>query len=662
MCQKVAVVGEKRRNEGSEENSHPVCAKVLSTCEDWGRARKSVEPRMVNVTILRVMGSGEVARGNGSTKMGKHRVSSHRRRGAWAILGGAAVAFGCHAELGSIGGDGPAPGDGTPGTGGAGIGPGPGQVGTGGVPGASGGGTNGPVSCVSSEVQVGRAPLRRLTRFEYNNTVQQLLGDTSSPGNSLPPELLGNGFGNDADAQPVSSFYTEQLGIIAEKVAERALGDAAVMGRYAPCFASVNPGTEAGCARTFIENFATKAYRRPLEASDIDDLVQLQQQVAELTDYRTSLATVVEAVLQSPDFLYRIEFGDATTQQALHLKPTGHEMATRLSYFFWAGPPDDELERAAAEGELATADGVVSQAQRLLNDPRARTVVRFFFSRFLPIEGLTDLARDPAQYPTFTPQIGALMRRETDTFLEHEIFEGPGDWRSILTAPYTFVNETLAGFYGIEGVSGDTFQKVNVDPTRRKGLLTHGSVLTGTTVSNFTNPVRRGVFILRNMMCVDLPHPPESLAASIFPPDPYSGKTGRERYSAHSKQAGCAACHSIMDPPGFALENYDAVGLWRDQENDVTIDASGDIPGLLDAPFSGPLELIDLIANDEKTHACFADMWLTFAAGRSLSAEDVCLKQKLEADFAASGYSIKELLLNVATSDAFLYMPSKEMQ
>jgi hypothetical protein len=182
-------------------------------------------------------------------------------------------------------------------------------------------------------------------------------------------------------------------------------------------------------------------------------------------------------------------------------------------------------------------------------------------------------------------------------------------------------------------------------------------VLTGTTVSNFTNPVRRGIFLLRDVMCVELPDPPQGLV--VAPPNPTSGATGRERYSAHAESPVCTKCHSVMDPPGFALENYDAVGLWRDQENGVDIDSSGKIDALPDA-FSGPLELVQLIAENEQTHACFAEKWLTFAAGRNLTEEDHCLKEKLDAQFAASGYDIKELLLNITQTDAFLYMPAKE--
>src|SRR5690606_6275988 len=227
------------------------------------------------------------------------------------------------------------------------------------------------------------------------------------------------------------------------------------------------------------------AYRRPLQSEELDGLLELQTELRTDGELTASVVGVVEAILQSPDFLYRIEFGGDVVNGVRRL--TGHEMASRLSYFFWGAPPDDLLLEAAANGELDTQDGVRAQAERLLDDPRARRVIEFFFDSYLPIANLTDQARDTELFPTFSPRIGDLQRRETHEFLMKEIFENDGSWRSILTAPYTFVNEELANFYGIPGVQGDEFVKVDLDTRQRLGLLTHASVLTGTTVTNTTN-------------------------------------------------------------------------------------------------------------------------------------------------------------------------------
>lgn len=336
-------------------------------------------------------------------------------------------------------------------------------------------------------------------------------------------------------------------------------------------------------------------------------------------------------------------------------------MASRLSYLLLGGPPDEQLWLAASAAELGTAESVRLQATRLLDSPEVRSVIRHFFQNYLPIGGLSDITRDPLLFPAFSSEIGTLMQEETLRFLEHQVFEEGGTWDSVLTAPYTFVNEQLAAFYGIDGVVGEEFQKVPVDTTKRIGLLTQGAVLAGTTVTNITNPVRRGGFILDHLLCVHVPLPPQELLAQVKPPEPYTGKTGRERYTAHSAQEACAGCHALLDPPGFALENFDAVGMWRDTENDVLIDASGSLPQLAE-PFDGPVQLIQRLAAAPETYACFAKHWQEFAYGREVTGEDKCTTHQLRTAFSDSGHDIKQLLVALTQTDTFLTLPNQESQ
>jgi hypothetical protein len=417
--------------------------------------------------------------------------------------------------------------------------------------------------------------------------------------------------------------------------------------------ADVDEGT---CARSFIASFAQAAYRRPVADAELDELTALHQLLRQQGDFVSSLIGVVEAVLQSPDFLYRVEFGEGESTAVRAL--TGHEMASRLSYFFWGAPPDQQLREAATRGDLSTLAGVQTQAVRLLDDPKARRVLEFFFDSYLPINNLTDQTRDKEQFPTFSAHIGSLQRQEVQQFLMYEIFDRSGSWDSVLTAPYTFVNEELAAFYGIPGVQGEQFVKVDLDTTKRLGLLTQAGILTGTTVTNTTNPVRRGGFLLSHVLCIDVPLPAEELAASIKPPEDHTGRTGRERFTAHSQDEQCAGCHALLDPPGFALENYDAVGLWREQENGVTIDASGNLPGV--GEFAGPVELVQKIAQSPNAHACFAQQWQKFGYGRLLNAEDACNREHLMATFTQSGNNIKELLLGLTQTDGFRFLNAQE--
>lgn len=519
-----------------------------------------------------------------------------------------------------------------------------------------------PLCTDETAIFAGRAPIRRLTRFEYNNTVRDLLGDASFPGNAFPSEEIGNGFGNDADAQPVSSFLAEQYNTVAEAVANRVVATPAMLSRLAPCATEITAGTdvdtENACARTLVETLATRAYRRPLEAGELDELMALQALIRGTSDFPTSISAMIEAVLQSPDYLYRVEWGKKDA--AGRLRPSGHEMATRLSFFLWGTHPDDTLVAAAAAGQLDTDEGVLAQATRLLGDERARPVIRFFFDNLLPISSLAALERDPARYPAFSGQIGAYMKEETHAFLQYEIFEGSGSWQGALTAPYTFVNGPLAEYYGIPGVTGDAFQKVDLDGTQRLGLLTQAGVVAGTIHSNETNPVTRGSFVVQKLMCRKIPLPTDSeVLAQVKPPNPDAGKTARERYSVHSEEQVCASCHQFMDPVGFAFENYDAVGQWRDAENGVTIDATSSMPGSGEAT-TGPVDMVRKIAAAEETQACFANNWMSFAYGRTLGAEDACTKSDVERKFAESGYDVRALLLALTQTDAFLYLPERE--
>ncbi len=511
--------------------------------------------------------------------------------------------------------------------------------------------------------QADRATLRRLTRFEYNNTVRDLLGDDTRPANVFPSEELANGFGNDANAQPVSSFLAEKYNTVAEDVALRATETPEKLGVLATCAAEItettDAGTEAGCAEELLETLATRAYRRPLEAGELEALLELREAMrAEGADFPTSIAAVIEAMLQSPDFLYRVERG--VVGEDGRRRPTGHEMATRLSYLLWGTMPDEELLAAAEAGELSTAEGVHAHAERMLADERSRPVVRFFFANLLPISGLADLERDPALFPTFSGEIGSLMREETETFLEHEIFEGSGTWPGILSAPYTFMNQPLAEFYGVPGVVGEEFRKVDLDTSKRLGLLTQAGVVSGTIHSNSTNPVVRGAFIVRNLMCTNIPLPPSELADQVKPPDPSSGPTARDRYSMHSEDPVCAGCHKMMDPVGLAFENFDPVGLWRDTENGVTIDASGSLPAIEGSTAAGPVELVQLIATAKETQACFVERWSDFAYGRTRAAEDECTQLHLEEEFTAAGYDVRQLLLSLTQTDDFLYLPEEQ--
>ncbi|MBL8958104.1 MAG: DUF1592 domain-containing protein [Myxococcaceae bacterium] len=511
--------------------------------------------------------------------------------------------------------------------------------------------------CVDQTVQPGRSPLRRLTRFEYNNTIRDVLGDTTLPANSLEPEQRGNGFGNDADTIATSELLAQQYSAAAEGIAARATASAAQLERLDTCTRNVTANAEAACTRRIVERLGQKLWRRPLAGPEVDDLLALATAVRPTSTYPETLATVLEAMIQAPEFLYRPELGVTDLAHPNVKRLTGYELATRLSYMFWGSAPDDVLLAAARDGQLDTPAGVRAQAERLLDHSQSREMLRYFFDNFLPISSVGALTR--SAFPMYNATVGAAMREETQRLIEYELFSGSKTWPGVLTAQYTFVNGPLAEFYGMTGITGSAFQKVNVDPTKRLGVMTQAAVQAGPCPSNPSSPVARGVFVLRNLLCHDL-HAP---AVDVGVIDLTSAPTARGRLEAHEKQPVCANCHKEIDAIGLAFENYDSVGLWRDQENGHTIDASGALPNPAPrgAPIQvdGPLSLARGLATHAEAQSCFATTWLSFSGGRSLKAADACAKRKAADAFKASGYDMRELLLSMTTADSFLYRPTE---
>ncbi len=514
----------------------------------------------------------------------------------------------------------------------------------------------GPINAQACSVPVApSAPLRRLTRFEYNNTLRDLASITDNPANAFPSEESGNGFGNDAAAQSVPDILAEKYISTAANIAST-LTQPANVGNLAACASAPAVSDELTCVRSVIDGFVARAYRRTVQPAEADGLAQLFQKVRVKETFTSSLAAVLEAVLQGPDFLYKPEFGEPVPGRTDVLRPTGDEMAVRLSYLFFGSMPDPVLKQAAASGELQTPAGVQTQARRLLADPRARQVTAFFFDNLLPIAALSALERDKTLFPAWNAKIGSLLRQETQTFLDREIFEGPGTWPGMFTAKYTYMNDELAAYYGVAGVSGSSFQQVALDGLKRGGLLTQGGMVSGPIHSNQTNPVTRGALIVKKLLCQSIPLPTGGVLAQVKVPEPTSAPTARERFSAHSSQAACAPCHSNLDPAGFALENFDAVGQWRDQENGVTIDASGNLP--LVGAFSGPVELGQRMAESPEAAQCFSRRWMEFGYGRVAGERDACALKSTGEKFKAGGYNIKELLVELTQTDTFNYLPA----
>jgi hypothetical protein len=517
--------------------------------------------------------------------------------------------------------------------------------------GGSGGSGSTVVQC--TQPSPGASPIRRLTRFEYNNTVRDLLGDTTKPGDRLPPELKGNGFSNDPASLTTSRVLVDAYREVAVALSRQATRDPASLAKLTTC--DVAAQGEEACARAFIEDFGHRAFRRPLSEAESTALYGVYVTGKEATTHADGLRAVIEMALQAPQFLYRVELGAPLAGQDV-ARPTSSEMATRLSYLLWGSMPDARLLDLAAQAQLETAEQVRAQAELMLQDPKARDVVRYFTSTLYGIGGLDGLERNAEMFPTFTPNLGPLFRQETERFIEDVVFSDAGDFATLFNSPATFVNGPLAAFYGLAGVTGDAFVKVQRDPTRRLGILSHASILASTTPGSRNNPVVRGKFVFEELFCGHVPSPPVGLNVTEPPADPT--RTTRERFTVHREMEACRGCHSMLDPIGFGLENFDGVGLWRDTENGKPIDASGELPQVdVAGPFVGPVELAQKVASSQDARDCFAQKWLSFAYGRVPGEQDSCSLSQLETAFRESGGNVKALLLAATQTDAFLYLP-----
>jgi len=531
-----------------------------------------------------------------------------------------------------------------------------GAIGSGG-PGQGPGGSDVVNDNIAKSLCVVDTPIRRLTRFEYNNTVRDLLGDTTSPANVLPPEEEVAGFNNQAAALTTSDLLIEQYMKVAEDVAVRAVQN---LGALIP---GCDPGVDGAdsCATQFIDDFGMRAFRRPLtltESTRYKGLFDSAVEDPDLGRFEDGIQMVIEAVLQSPSFLYRAELGEETPVEGDIVPFTSWEMATKLSYMLWNTMPDEELFAAAAADELRTKEQVEAQARRMVNDDKARDLIRNFHTQWLQLSHLDSVAKDTGVYPEFRSSLRGLWKEEIQRFVEHVILEDDGSLDTLLTADFSFVNEELASFYGedvLDSVSGDAFQKVQLDPERRAGLLSSAGLMATHANLNQSSPVFRGKFVREQLMCDTLPLPPNDLV--IEPPELDPTKTTKEQFEEIGNNPACSGCHSLMNPIGFIFENYDGIGQWRDEQNGKPIDAVGEVvlTDDIDGSYEGAVELAQALAASEQVRECVASQWFRFGYNRTVTQEDRCSMDQLEESFAASGYDIKELLVGLTQTNAFLF-------
>ena len=502
--------------------------------------------------------------------------------------------------------------------------------------------------------------LRRLTHSQYNHTILDLLGDESNPAEQFPPEDFVNGYKGQYQSQAIGPLLEEAYSAAAEKLARNAFrgGDARGL---VPC-KPASPA-DAACGARFIRAFGLKAFRRPLSADEVARYARLlSAEAAKQHDFLRGAQLVVEAMLQSPAFLFR-------TENAADPAWRPYEAASRLSYFIWDSMPDDALLHAAATGELNTAGGTEKAARRLLADPKAHRSVDQFVSEWMRFDRVVTAVKDRRSFPQFNPELAAAMTEETRRLIADAVWNNR-DFRDIFTARYAFLNADLASVYGVPAPAGE-FERVDFPAASdRAGLAGEASFLTLTSKPAETSPTARGLFVREQFLCQHVPDPPPGVNTNLPPLSAEMPQTIRERLGEHVSNPTCASCHNLIDPIGFGLEKFDAIGRRQEKAKatimpahmekdkrpitvELAIDSSGRIAGIAESDFSSPRELGAVLAASAQCQECLVKQLFRYQSGRLETPADRAVIRRSFEDFRDSHFRFQSLIIALAKWSEF---------
>ena len=503
--------------------------------------------------------------------------------------------------------------------------------------------TSGPL-CAS---EPGPAPLRRLTRFEYGRSLSDLTGVDPSIADNLPPDEETLDFDDIAVAYSVSALHAQGYLDVAEQAAAKLLGDSTRTTAFAGCDPT---GGDTTCVGAFVGAFGRRAWRRTMTVDEEQAMMQLYSETAS-PGPSDGLSAAVAAMLQAPQFLYRPEPPAATAQPL-----DGYALATRLSFLLTGAAPDEALLEAAEHGDLATEGGLLVQTDRLLADGRAAELFVHFANEWWETESIASVDKNRSIYRNWTDATAPALARETSLFLTDAWNNGP-TLTTLLTAPVTFADASLAAYYGLPAPAGDGYQKVALDPTRAAGMLTQGSWLAVHAKADQTSPVLRGKFVRAQLFCTPPPPPPPSIV--VAPPVVDPRLPTRERFAQHTANAVCASCHRLMDPIGFAFENYGPDGVWRDTDADQPVDATGALTGTdVDGDLDGVPSLATKLAGSPEVASCAATQWFRYAFGRSEQTNgDLCAISDLASTLTAPGGDFKKMVRETVRMAQFRTLP-----
>jgi hypothetical protein len=517
------------------------------------------------------------------------------------------------------------------------------------ITGGAGGASNG--KC--DEKALSPAPVRRLSHVEYNRTVKDLFAGVDLPTQTFAEDLRVHGFENNAKAMNPSPVLIEQYDTSAELIAKLV---AAQKDKVLPCMPSSD--SDMACGTKAIAALGARAFRRPLTDDEQGRYQAFFAKEMNEISWNAALELTISALLQSPQFLYRLEFG-ASNARGSTLPLDDYEMASRLSYFLWQSMPDKELFDAAEAGELNTTEEVEAQARRMLDDPRAQLAISDFHRQWLDFDRLLQQNKDPTLFPQWNDSVRASLYEETDRFVRH-VFdkdEGSGTVSELLTSTTTFADPNVAMIYGVS-VPGPGFSQVELPGDERSGILTLGTFLASRAHSTNGSPPLRGVAVLDFVLCDRPPPPPPTANTSAPMQDPNKPHTNRQLFEERTSPSLCQTCHKQINGIGYAFEAFDSTGKFRKKDNGIDVDATGELIGTdVDGKYDGAVELSHKLAESHKVEACVVRNLYRYAHGRDEAKTDECKLDGLNEALDKAKGDLRELMVQITTTYEFMHRP-----
>jgi hypothetical protein len=446
----------------------------------------------------------------------------------------------------------------------------------------------------------------------------------------------------------------------ADAIATQAMADPAVRASIVPCAST--GGDDTACITQFVETFGRRAFRRPLIAEEIAGFVDLYTRRAEVTETGTFdevVQVIVKAFMQSPSFVARTEISQ--TAEGSNYALNGYEVASRLSYMLWNSMPDEPLFTAAADGTLSTPAGILTQAQRMLGMDKARGMVALFhraYAHMGPGTRWAEIQRDPSIYPGFNADVAAALSQETERFFEDAVFTKGSTFQSLITSNTAFVNAATAPLYGLSAAGyGTDLTEVTFDGSR-PGVFTRAGFLTAYSLYNRPSAILRGAFIQKHVLCTEIGSPPPDAESTPLPNDP-NLLTNRERTDAQTSGGECIGCHhALINPTGFTLENYDAIGAFQtnEKDTDALINTAANVQfGGTTQAVTNAADLMAKIAASPEAQRCYAKHWVEFAYERTMNPQDACVVDDMAGKLTSGGYTVINLIADLTQSESFRY-------